>query len=144
MTYIYQWNGWPKVVNVICPQCGSNATFANPKQIIELKRSKTTPPIKVYTDRHEGYLSCLSCGLTKHHEINWPIDAYFKIEVKGNVLWAWDREHVVAIRNYIESKDRVRKPSKYLASLYHIPAVFKLAKNREACVKSLNDLLQYS
>jgi hypothetical protein len=141
MTYIYQWNAWPKEVSVVCPQCGGSATFKNPKQIFELRRSKTTPPIKVQTNRHEGYLSCLSCGLTKNHEITWPIDAYFITKVKGKVLWAWDREHVVAIRDYIQSNDRVRKPSKYFASLYHIPEVFKLAKNRNACVKSLNDLL---
>ena len=74
--------------------------------------------------------------------IHWHHDAYWKCEVKGEVLWAWSLEHATVLLDYIQSKERDEKAyTEYLAALWHLPTHFKLAKNREAAVKSLSRLI---
>ncbi len=141
MTYIYEWFGWPDIVDVICPQCGKKTAFAGSKQVVKKQYNQGQPVTRLFTDKRTGYVSCLSCGLTKVKTIQWPQDAYYKINVRGNVLWAWNEEHAKDIRDYLNSTSRVRRNFTYVASLYHIPEIFKLAKNRKKCVLGLNKII---
>ena len=87
-------------------------------------------------------LSCISCGFNSIQLINWPEDAYWKCDVKGKILWAWSLEHREVLLDYIQSSERNKKAYHgYLAALLHLPTHFKLAKNQEAVIKSLNKLI---
>jgi len=87
----------------------------------------------------KGVCRCSQCG-TKKHELDWPLDAYFSIEYKGEHLWAYSRDYAVALRDFIESDERVTR-SKYMSFLLKIPTVFKKSNARDTVVKKLNKLL---
>ena len=142
MTTIYQWYGWPQKVIVNCLQCQSAALVTNHEQIVNRVGPSTRPKKKVYTDFLQGDASCLKCGYLKREKFQWPVDAFYCGEVKGKVLWAWNFEHVKAIKDFISSIDRNYKKYQYPSSLYHLPEHFKLSKNKEACLKALNKMIK--
>lgn len=103
----------------------------------------------VSTDRSIGYhinqsgvCTCPTCGCRKAHKLNWPEEAYLACEIKGERLWAWDREYLKALIDYIASKNR--KPERYenVYFLRHIPTTFLLARNRDEVVRKLRRLLE--
>jgi hypothetical protein len=81
-----------------------------------------------------GIVQCGSCQISQNKELDWPDDAFWKWEVRGKVLWAWDRKHAEYIREYIASKDR---PSRYNPVIRYIPSHFLSAKNRESALKAM-------
>jgi hypothetical protein len=100
-------------------------------------------PSNGYQRANLGVCACSRCGYLARRKLSWPADAYFACEVKGKQLWAWNREHALAIKSFIESKER--KPWRhrgYALSLLHIPTIFLLAKNRDAVVRRLQRILE--
>jgi len=138
---IYDWYGWPNAVTIHCPECGSKASLKNPKQHIEMVGPSTRPLKRKYTDFADGHISCLNCGLIKEIRIEWPVDAYYQGDVKGKLLWAWNKEHAIAIRNFIDSMERVYLGVRYSSALYHLPEHFEPAKNKGACLKALERMI---
>ena len=141
MTYAYEPPMWPNLVEVKCPKCEQKADFFGSKQIVKEKNNHGQPSTKIFTDKRRGKLSCLACVLVKQHVIEWPRDAYFSFSVRNKVLWAWNRQHAIDIRDYLSSTDRVEKNYNHAESLYLIPEVFKTAKNRSKCVEAINKSL---
>ncbi len=89
-----------------------------------------------------GTKVCNTCGVRKKSRLNWPQDAFFQCDVKNNILWAFDRKSLVALRDFIASDERDIKKHSYQSFLLHIPAIFLDRKNREKVIKKLNKLLQ--
>lgn len=90
-----------------------------------------------------GSCHCPTCGYKRKHQRRWPNDAYFVCEVEGEQLWAWTREHVIALKYFIASKDRnLRNYPGFELFLHHIPTVFLRAKNRNTVVRKLQHLLE--
>ncbi len=82
---------------VICPSCGRQAD--------------------VWERNDEVRLSCLHCGHLQTKEsgskyVGEPIDVHFGLPLFlqtgycGHVLWAYNREHLNYIKDYIEAKIR--------------------------------------
>jgi len=88
-----------------------------------------------------GSLKCLTCQTAKKHTLNWPEEAYYSIEYKGSVLWAFHKESAIELRDYIASTDRNEDKYKWRGFLLHIPTTFKKHNARDRVVKSLNRLL---
>jgi len=89
---------------------------------------------------------------SKKHNLKWPEEAYFQINYKGQVLWAFDRKYALKLLSYIESKERKKrivgysgKPWNTIISqdwfLRHIPEHFQTAKARPEIVKKLKSIL---
>lgn len=89
----------------------------------------------------EGAVACNVCGLRARHGLDWPNDAWFQIEYRGQVLWAFHRESAEELRKYIASEDRSREGYRWALFLRHIPTPFLTAKAREAVVQRLDRLL---
>lgn len=172
MTDFNKYNPYPEVCSIRCPKCQAEATFRVPFTLLhgyedELKEAQRDPSIQIerwggwyvivhfprlfpwkrpasYYQRSDiGFCICPSCGFQDKHELSWPDDAYFVCEVKGQLLWAWTRGHVQALKAFVASKDRkLGDYPGYGLYLHHIPKVFLLAKNREAVVRKLHKLLQ--
>jgi hypothetical protein len=87
-----------------------------------------------------GSVTCQSCGYRKKHSLNWPDEAYFQIDYKGKVLWAFDRESATVLRDYVRSETRQRD-GKWKAFLLHIPSHFLKKKAREEVSKKPGKLL---
>ena len=88
-----------------------------------------------------GAIVCTSCGMRRKHVLNWPGDAYFKIDHKQGVLWAFDREHASELLRYVRSADRDRGNFRYRASLMKVPTRFLTAKARDSVAKALDRIL---
>ncbi len=110
----------------------------------------STPPKEKY---NAGTIRCTECLVQKKHQLNWPADAYFQIDHKGQTLWAYDRKFALKLLKYIESNDRDKtvywhphgQPDKLYPAddwfLRKIPEHFQTAKARPAIVKKLKKLL---
>jgi len=88
-----------------------------------------------------GSVNCSHCHLRRKHQLNWPEEAYYSIEYKGNQLWAFNRESACDLRDYIESNHRKYGEYKWGGFLLHVPTVFKKQGAREHVVKQLGRLL---
>ena len=141
MTTINQWYGWPEKVSVNCPTCGSKADVTGVEQIIKRVGPSTRPKEKQYTDDFNANVSCLNCGLIRQETFQWPVDAFYHDDVKGKVIWAWNLEHAEVIKEFISSTSRYFRKYKFSSALYHLPEHFKLSKNRDACLKTLDRMI---
>ena len=99
-------------------------------------------------------LRCEACGRTSERMIAWrphphtasPRDPYFglplwlQIGCRGKTLWAYNGEHVAALRAYVASKDRDQWSRYKWSALTRLPSWVKASKNREAVVRCLSRL----
>ena len=88
-----------------------------------------------------GSIRCRGCQYAKKHTLNWPGDAYFKMEYRGRILWAYDLECVHELLRYVEDKDRSRDGYKWRPFLREVPTHFLTAKARGAVAKRLRKLM---
>jgi len=88
-----------------------------------------------------GSFTCSSCNARRIHELSWPEEAFYSIAYKGQLLWAFNRNSGVDLRNFIQSSERKAKNHKWASFLLHIPTIFKKQNARDNVVKQLNKLL---
>jgi len=88
-----------------------------------------------------GSVVCGSCDYRRKHALKWPDDAYFQIEYRRRVLWAFDRETAFELHTFIASDDRCRAASKWQAFLRHVPSHFLKQQARDTVTKKLKKLL---
>ncbi len=89
-----------------------------------------------------GSVTCNQCHLRTPYILDWPHDAFFKISVKGQELWAFNRESAVDLRDYIESTERKTDQYRWSRFLLHIPTTFKKQNVRDSVVKKLTKALR--
>ncbi|MBU6953590.1 hypothetical protein [Hahella sp. HN01] len=89
-----------------------------------------------------GSIFCGNCHLNRLHNLSWPGDAYFSIEHRGNVLWAFNQESAGDLYHFISSHERKVDAYKWSHFLMHIPTVFKTKAAREPIAKKLAKLLR--
>lgn len=98
-----------------------------------------------YLVRNHGYdlgaFACSQCHTRQPYVLQWPKDAYFSIDFKGEVLWAFDRESAIDLRDYIASNERKTENFGWAKFLLHVPTVFKKKNARTSVVKQLNKVL---
>ncbi|MDH5433005.1 MAG: hypothetical protein OEY19_03605 [Gammaproteobacteria bacterium] len=100
---------------------------------------------KYLTRSNETYLgsyACPACKTNNKHTLQWPEDAYYSIEHKGKVLWAFNRESATDLYDFLNGSTRKVDNFKWQHFLLHIPTVFKTAKARDSVVKKLAKLLE--
>jgi len=88
-----------------------------------------------------GSVVCAGCGLRRKHSLSWPSEAYFQVEYKRHILWAFDRVSAVELLDFIQSKDRDRSKYKYRHFLLKIPPQFLNKKVRNVVTKRLSATL---
>ncbi|MEO8289252.1 MAG: hypothetical protein ABI670_22830 [Chloroflexota bacterium] len=105
--------------------------------------AKWTTPEKGEGYKHnKGVVRCAVCHHIGLHEISWPNDAYYRWDIRGNTLWACNREHAEAILSFLSSKERdeTRYPG-FEKSLRKLPTEFITAKVRDDVVKAITRTL---
>ena len=97
-------------------------------------------------DGHGGYplltyglVQCSHCHTNMKHRLNWPNDAFWKWDIRGEILWAWDRDHAKEILDYVKKAVR---PSRYSYTLRYIPSHFLSAKVRGLVVQKMEKNLK--
>ena len=142
MTYIYQYFQFPAEFSVECPRCKSESRGNDVSTIKKRWGSKGSEYIsRTSLGAEKGTfvcnISCLNCGFKNKRLISWPENAYWKFNIKGQVLWAWSRDHAREIALFLKSKERKPFKFRFIASLHHIPKHFKLAKNRDIVIRQI-------
>ncbi len=89
-----------------------------------------------------GAKYCNSCGKRNKSDLNWPQDAFYQCQIKGNILWAFNEECLTELRDFIQSNSRNIKEYSYQSFVLHIPSIFLDRKNRKRTVDKLNKLLE--
>lgn len=97
-----------------------------------------------YLNDKLGSVVCHSCGCRRKHTLSWPEEAFFAIEFKSKVLWAYNRASALELRDYIASKDRKKRDYKYSGLLKFLPTIFLDRKNRDKLVSKLDKMLANS
>ena len=107
-------------ITIPCPHCGITRTF-HPK--------------------HEKVLmNYNSRGDICDPVFNLPL--WFQINVKGKLLWAYNRKHLNDIRMYVFAKLRERTTPHFTTMVEMLPNFIKIAKNREDILKAINRLMK--
>jgi hypothetical protein len=120
----HRWDGWlviekhPSIARWVAPDAGQSYS------------------------RFLGVALCSKCHAQYAYEVSWPADAYYQWEIRGHILWAYNREHTRVLLDFIESKERDpgRFPG-YAKSLTKLPTEFITAKVREDIVKAISSTL---
>ncbi len=128
---MHRWGGWlvlerfPSHFPWQAPSCSS--------QYLSLGYDKSG-----YALRSNGLLLCSFFHvqqMQQKHTLKWPGDAYWQWEIRGKLLWAWDRNHAEAILAYVKKTTR---SSRYYAPLIkRLPTHFLTAKVRHLVVKKI-------
>lgn len=88
-----------------------------------------------------GVVVCPKCQFQRKHNLKWPDDAYFKIQYKGQLLWAFDRSSGLELLKFIQSTDRNRANFLHRSFLMKVPALFLNKKARPEISKKLTQIL---
>jgi len=79
-------------------------------------------------------MTCRRCGHIAHDFVAWPAEAFWRLAFRGATLWAWNRDHLSFIREYIAAtarrNDWTREPH-VPGRVHKIPKTFVRAGNRE-------------
>lgn len=133
------------IVKRHCDNCGKAFTINIPNQ--KEKTDTLTVPCphcgitRTFTPRNEAYqLVYKNKGKASDPIFRLPL--WFQSQVKGNVFWAFNREHLTEIKNYVASKLRERQITGYTTMVEKLPNFIKDAKNRAAILKTIKRLEQ--
>jgi DNA-directed RNA polymerase subunit RPC12/RpoP len=95
--------------------------------------------VRVYKPRNESYYeshNAPGAGLAPIFRL--PL--WFQDSIRGNLFWAYNREHLHAIKEYVGAKLRERQTTTHTTMVEKLPQFIKEAKNREAVLKMIEKL----
>lgn len=106
------------------------------------------------SDALSGVAFCANCQRHSRHTLEWPTDAWFQLDYRGQTLWAYDRASALKLLRYIESDSRT-KGLDYTCGghavfrtvdrfLYRVPTHFQTAKARPYVLRALKRKLGLS
>ena len=131
-----EWFGYCQgTIYQACGFCGSRISFTS-KPTKELYKT--------------AKIKCDACKREKDYELNWyrfkqekPTDPFFGFDlwlqtnVKSNILWLYNLEHVNYLREYVEAKLREDDGRHKYSMITNLPQWIKSAKNRGLIIKKL-------
>lgn len=127
-----------------CDECGKRIEVCIPG-----KKEKTTSIAipcphcgteRSYRPRNEAYSLTYKNKSVGDPYFNLPL--WYQSNVKGNLFWAWNRKHLVDIRQYVVSTLRERRTTYYTTMVEKLPSFIKRAGNREILLKNIDRILK--
>ncbi|MEZ5427849.1 MAG: hypothetical protein R2747_16385 [Pyrinomonadaceae bacterium] len=127
---------------VVCPKCGALARVVP----VEIDWEKFND--KLFAPRR---LICSKCVCRKNWNgrqisVGGNFDWYFRLPLwlavpcGGETLWAYNREHLELIEDYVSAKLRERTKKGGNSFLSRLPKWIKAAKNRDQVLKAIGRL----
>lgn len=115
-----------------------NIPELTPAEARELSMTGPWPP-----HRDEGSVVCETCGHRAAHRVNWPAEAFYQVEHRGEVLWAWNRGQAEALLRLAESPGMKPQEDRIHGDfLKRVPTGFFTAKARDAVARKLRRCLE--
>lgn len=66
---------------------------------------------------------------------------YYQTKIKEEILWAYNKDHLIAIKDYVSSDLRERTSHKFKMTMVEkLPQFIKNAKNREEVLKAIDKI----
>lgn len=135
------------IVKRNCDNCGKTIEILVPNQ--KERANTITAPCpncgvtRTFEPRNEAYhLAYPEQGKANDPIFSLPL--WFQTEVKGNLFWAFNREHLQEIKNYVGAKLRERQTLTHTTMVEKLPTFIKEAKNRSQILKAIERLEQKS
>ena len=129
----HKWGGW-----IVIERFPSQFPWVAPGEGARFPGRGSDPGQHGYAVLTDGLVQCGHCHVNAKHRLQWPEDAYWQWNIRGDLLWAWDRSHAEAILAFIEAAHR---PSRRSEQLRHLPAHFLTAKVRGEVVGKMKQRL---
>lgn len=125
-----------------CDNCGE-------KILVEVESKIKMDKMKV---------KCQSCGQTREYkptittirliykDYGYATDPHYGLplwlqgDIKGDIFWAYNYEHLNYIKRYVAAKIRERASPGYMSLIARLPDFIKSAKNREKLLKLIEKL----
>lgn len=127
-----------------CDNCGKSIDKLQPNNkekvkelLVKCIHCKTT---RKYKPRNDEYKIRYKSAKIGDPVFNLPL--WFKSQVKGNILWAYNRKHILEIHDYVSSTLRERQTLEYTTMVERLPSFITAAKNRAAVLKALDKMLK--
>lgn len=130
-------------VNRACGSCGEPIAVSipnNKEKVTELKYSCPHCGVpEIYSPNNVSYR--LKYSMERLADPVFGLPLWFQENVKGDRLWASNKEHLLEIRNYVTAKLRERQTMRITTMVEKLPQFIKAAKNREAVLKAIERML---
>lgn len=149
---------------VVCGSCGFNESYIDQswygpvfgmvrRNCYQCGRSLEK---KIAGPKHsyEHKLTCTGCKCEMVEKIQWykepnvkardpffGIKLWFVSNIKGNEFWAYNREHLSFINDYVTAKIRKREPNRNSSLVSRLPDWLLSAKNRSAVANEIGKML---
>lgn len=128
------------IVKRNCDNCGKLIEIVIPNQKEKVDEIALSCPhceiTRTYQPRNEEYIKGYSSPESKNDPIfNLPL--WFQTDIRGNLFWAYNREHLNEIKTYIKSKLRERQTTTHMTMVERLPNFIKYAKNRKFLIKMI-------
>lgn len=105
-------------ITIPCPHCGTTRT---------------------YEPRNEEYqIGYMTRGQAADPIFGLPL--WFQAAFKGDLFWAYNRDHLSEIKSYVSSKLRERQTTTHTTMVERLPNFIKDSKNRDSIIKVIERL----
>jgi transcription elongation factor Elf1 len=94
---------------------------------------------RIYRARNEEYSRTYDKGLQGADPI-FGLPLRLQSDVKGNLLWAYNRLHLREIKTYVKARLRERQTTTHTTMVERLPTFVTEAKNREAVLKAIEKM----
>lgn len=123
-----------------CPDCGKSISAEQDNLKEPVKEMTVTCPNcefrAEYTSNVTSYIPAKQLnGLKGDPLFNCPL--WLQSEIRGNLFWAYNREHLEEIRAYVEADLRERQSLYLMTMVARLPQFIKDAKNREEVLRTI-------
>jgi DNA-directed RNA polymerase subunit RPC12/RpoP len=127
------------IVRRNCDNCGKEFETTVPGQKKKVDEITIACPhcgtVRIYKPKHEEYkLGYDNKGQVSDPIFNLPL--WFQANVRGDLFWAYNRDHLSEIKAYVTSKLR----ETHTTMVERLPNFIKDAKNRDTLVKVIERL----
>ncbi len=135
---------------VVCPKCGAMAKVLIDEAEFEKlsKRKSLEARNKFFAPRRLVCSNCLhrqiwnGTQITVGSNVDWyfKLPLWLEISCGGELLWAYNLEHLEMLEKYVAAKLRERTKKGRSSFLSKLPKWIKSAKNRDEILKAIQKL----
>ncbi|MBS1555894.1 MAG: hypothetical protein JSU09_13295 [Bacteroidetes bacterium] len=131
------------IVKRNCDNCGKEFDAVIPNQ--KEKTEQITIPCphcgitRTYKPKNEQYkIGYKTIGKATDPVFGLPL--WFQSDIRGDLFWAYNRDHLNEIKSYVSSKLRERQTTTHTTMVERLPNFIKEAKNRQTIIKAIEKL----
>jgi len=132
------------IVNRYCDNCGNKIKV----EILECNEKRNEIKIacpkcnslRIYEPRNEKILLKPYSNTSKIADPIFNLPLWLQMEFRKNIFWAYNKDHLGEIRNYVKSELRERQTLNHTTMVEKLPKFITSSKNREGILRVIEKL----